>query len=112
MNATLVARRLDELTDRIAQLEHLLTDRFDDVLDIDGAAALLGRSRNALYQLTSTRNGRSPEVPHFKKCGRLYFRRSELLAWMTSDRVHSHDEVAEEARRLLAETKGKRRRTA
>lgn len=46
-------------------------------IGIDAAASILNLSRSTVYALTSRR-----KVPHYKRGGKLYFLRSELLAWL------------------------------
>lgn len=46
-------------------------------IDIDAAASILNLKRSTVYALTSKR-----KIPHYKRGGKLYFRTSELLAWL------------------------------
>jgi excisionase family DNA binding protein len=49
----------------------------DDVLDVRGAAALLGVGKNTLYEAA----GRG-QIPHRKVGRQLRFSRAALLAWL------------------------------
>ena len=79
---TLPAELVEQLAQRITQL---LRDQPRDPagagpwLDVDGACAYLGFSRDRLYKLTAAR-----AIPCRKKAGGqgLYFHRDELDAWM------------------------------
>ena len=53
------------------------------------AEAITGKSRSTLYKLAHWR-----KIPHAKVGGRLYFRRSELEAWLDSGRRATAEEIA------------------
>lgn len=61
------------------------------VLTTDEAAIFLGYQPQTLRALCMRK-----KVPYYKKGHRLYFKKSELEDWMTSDRRPSHDEVWKE----------------
>jgi excisionase family DNA binding protein len=66
------------------------------LIDVDEAAALLKLKRSTLYAHTSRR-----VIPHYKRGGKLYFLRSELIEWA----IQGRREVvtASEADRHIAE---------
>lgn len=94
---------------RLEAIERNLSDRPDDVIEIDGAAAMTGLSKSAIYQKTCSRNGQAPELPHYKAGKRLYFRRSELVRWMTRRAVKDREAIAKEAAHHSERTARKRR---
>jgi excisionase family DNA binding protein len=53
----------------------------EPLIGIDEAALIVGLKRSTLYALTSNR-----QIPHFKRGRKLYFRRSELIVWITQGR--------------------------
>lgn len=53
----------------------------EPLIGIDEAAKILGLKRTTLYSRTSNRT-----IPHYKRGGKLYFRRSELIEWLTQGR--------------------------
>lgn len=53
----------------------------EPLIGIDEASAILRLKRSTVYAHTSNRT-----IPHYKRGGRLYFRRSELLAWLAEGR--------------------------
>ncbi len=53
----------------------------EDLLDIEAAAILVKLKPSTIYTLTSRR-----QIPHIKKGNRLYFLRSELIAWLLQGR--------------------------
>jgi len=54
---------------------------FEDIISITEASQLLKLKVSTIYALTSARS-----IPHFKRGNRLYFLRSELLAWVLAGR--------------------------
>jgi excisionase family DNA binding protein len=61
----------------------------EPLIDIDEAASIVKLKRSTLYALTSRR-----QIPHYKRGGKLYFRRSELIDWLTQGRRPVVDEAA------------------
>ncbi len=58
------------------------------VLDIEEAALFTGYSVKGLYALTSKR-----QIPHYKRNGKLYFKKEELVAWMTEQKILTDKEM-------------------
>ena len=88
----------DDLNRRQYELltEHLLALRQDmkevqrllclskesgDILTLDQACIILGRSKSSIYKLTSNN-----KLPHFKIGRHLRFVRSEIIAWIDAHR--------------------------
>ncbi|MBU1369712.1 MAG: helix-turn-helix domain-containing protein [Bacteroidetes bacterium] len=64
-----------------------------EVLSLAEASQLTGISASDLYKRTSNRS-----IPFFKPSGKLiFFRRTELEAWLTSNRVSTVMEIEEKA---------------
>jgi excisionase family DNA binding protein len=53
----------------------------EPLIGIDEAASIVGMKRSTLYARTSNRS-----IPHYKRGGKLYFRRSELINWLVEGR--------------------------
>lgn len=70
------------------------------VVCVEEAAKLTGLAVNTLYEKTRTR-----EIPHYKKGKRLYFRPSELAAWVSTGRVRTREEIDALAATKLLEIK-------
>lgn len=68
-----------------------------DLLTISEAAKFLKLTVPTLYSKVSRR-----EIPVNKKGKRLYFSRSELLAWIKSGKKKTQFELSKEAERLLS----------
>lgn len=63
-----------------------------EVLSIEEAALLTGYKVKGLYTLTSEKR-----IPHYKKNGKLYFKKSELEAWLTENKVLTGAEIHSKA---------------
>ena len=63
----------------------------DEIGGLELAEAVTGLSRSTLYKKTHRR-----EIPHRSVGGRLYFRRSELEAWLDDGRRPMAEEIAHE----------------
>ena len=63
----------------------------DEIGGMELAEAVTGLSRSTLYKKTFRR-----EIPHRNVHGRLYFRRSELEAWLDAGRRPLAEEIAHE----------------
>lgn len=69
----------------------------EQILDAEGASELTGLSLSSLYAKTCSKHGLPPILPHFKQGKRVYFKRSELIAWMTSTRIKNREEIERDA---------------
>lgn len=73
----------------------------EDVLfDFLEMCNFLGIAQSTGYQRVSR-----GEIPHFKKGRRLYFRKSELVAWIESGRRKTNDDLNEIAEQYLRDYK-------
>lgn len=77
----------NRICQELAEIRALLAERTDEIMDVDAVRELTGLSRSAIYQKTSSRHGEPPELPHYKTGKRLYFKRSEIVQWMTQNKV-------------------------
>jgi len=62
-----------------------------EIMNIKQVSELLNISVATIYGKTSART-----IPHFKKGKRLYFKRDELLEWITLDKRKTTDELLRE----------------
>lgn len=83
---------LEDLSEKLDRIEALTLIGTKNVLDLEEAALYTGYSRGHLYRLTSGR-----QIPHFKKDRKLFFRKDELEAWLTENRVQSKAQIQEAA---------------
>lgn len=110
-----ITERLDRIEETLAKIcAALEQERGDEVLDIDGAVKLTGLSKSAIYGKTSWVEGQPPAIPHYKRGKRLYFKRSELEAWLTEnprmDRKRFEQAVADKMRELDDKRLSRRKR--
>jgi excisionase family DNA binding protein len=72
----------------------------EQAIGVEEAAKLTGLCVNTLYEKTRLR-----EIPHYKKGKRLYFRPSELAAWIGAGRIRTREETEALAATKLLEIK-------
>lgn len=91
----LIGRRLARLgwlpTDFLAEKAAEATQEIrqeTSVLTINGVAQLTGLSTATIYRLTSQK-----EIPHYKRGNKLYFRKSEIEAWLVGNKVFTNAEI-------------------
>lgn len=91
----------------ISELKKYIDERFDrleataligvkTLLTAEEAARYIGYAMKGLYELTYRKR-----IPHYKKNGKLYFKKSELDEWLTHDRVATVDEMNSRATTYL-----------
>ena len=86
---------MDEVIERLEKIEMLMRISGKSALDINECSAYTGISKTYLRHLTS-----GHIIPHYKKCGRLFFKKSELDEWMLQNRVPTDAEINELANKL------------
>ena len=64
----------------------------DEFVNVEGASAFINKAVPTIYDLVNKRL-----IPHYKRGKQLYFRRSELLAYIESGRRKTQAELAAEA---------------
>ena len=89
--------RLDRIEDLLSNVtEHKSSEsesEEDRLLNVREAARFLGDAVATLYGRTSKN-----EIPFYKRGKKVYFKKSELLAWIEQGRVKSQSEIMEETR--------------
>lgn len=83
--------------DRLDRLEHISLLAAKDVLNLDEAAMYTGFKKGFIYRLTSEKR-----IPHYKKGGKLLFRKDELEAWLTENKILSGAEINSRAETYTA----------
>lgn len=81
---------------RLERIETLIRIGVKNLLTTEECALWMGISEDRLRHLASDR-----EIPHYKKNGRLFFAKSEIEEWQTTDKVPSRYEIAEQATQYL-----------
>ena len=73
-----------------------------EILNFNDASTFLNYSKSYLYKLTHSR-----QIPHYKPNGKmLYFKRSDLEAWLLRNRVKTTGEIEQEAIDYVVKKKG------
>lgn len=91
-----------------SEIREFMEERFDrlqtatllaakNVIAVEEAAMLTGYTVKGIYTLTSEKR-----IPHYKKNGKLYFKKDELEAWMTENRVMTQREIDSKAQTYVA----------
>lgn len=86
---------MNEVIERLEKIEMLMRISGKSALDINECVAYTGISKTYLRHLTA-----GHVIPHYKKCGRLFFKKSELDEWMLQNRVPTDAEINELANKL------------
>ena len=85
--------RQDSILEKLSQIQNQLSVNTDKPLPFQEASEYLNISKSYLYKLTHSR-----QIPHYKPNGKkLYFKRSDLEAWLLRNRVKTADEIEQEA---------------
>lgn len=87
-----MAVTLEELSLKLDRIGELALIYAKTVLDLNEASLFTGFSTGHLYRLTSGR-----QIPHFKKNRKLYFKKSDLEAWLCADRILTTKEINSKA---------------
>ncbi len=83
----IILEKLNNIEKAIEKLNTQSTS--DDVfMNIEQVASFVGLSKATIYGLTHERC-----IPHFKTGKRLYFKKSEIVNWISSTKVKTKQEV-------------------
>lgn len=88
---SIVLDLLQKQAQQLANIESLL-NLSKAVLNLDEACRLTGLSKSHIYKLTCWQ-----KIPFYKQAKHLYFDRSELEAWLKTNRFKSSDELENDA---------------
>jgi len=77
----------EEILQKLNDIQKAVTLGVKEVFTIDEAAMYTGLAKSYLYKLTCTK-----QIPYYKN-GKVYFRKKELDAWMTCNRVATDMEI-------------------
>lgn len=94
-----LATKVDSIVEsyeNIISMSETQTQPKREYLTFSEACVYLGLSKAALYNMTSRR-----QIPHYKPNGKsLYFKESELIAWIENKRIKTASEIEAEAAKL------------
>lgn len=80
------------MEERFNRLEATTLIGVKNTLTAEEAAIYTGYTIKGIYTMTSQRR-----IPHFKKNGKLYFKKPELDEWMTDNRIMTDREINSKA---------------
>lgn len=83
----IILEKLNNIEKAIEKLNKA-SNNDDDFMNIEQAASFVGLSKATVYGLTHER-----KIPHFKVGKRLYFKKSDVVDWITSTKVKTKQEV-------------------
>ena len=90
------------ILEKLSKIESLYLQQPEQILSFNETCSFLGYSKSYLYKLTHSR-----QIPHYKPNGKkLYFKRSDLEAWLLRNRVKTADEIEQEAIDYVVKKKG------
>ena len=84
-------KQISILMDKLKRIEALTVLSAKTILTVEDVSALTGLSRARIYTLCSNK-----EIPHYKQ-GKLYFKRNELEAWQTANKIPTQAEIESKA---------------
>ena len=81
-----------KILEKLSKIESLYLQQPEQILSFNEACTFLDYSKSYLYKLTYSR-----QIEHYKPNGKkLYFKRSDLEAWLLRNRVKTADEIEQE----------------
>ena len=96
------------IMNKLIEIENLLKEKnvtttaTEEILNLENASLYVGISKSTIYKYTSTR-----EIPHFKRGKKLYFKKVELDAWLTTNKINSREEIDRLATEYILKNKRK-----
>jgi len=83
----------EQILEKLSKIESLYLQQPEQILSFNETCSFLGYSKSYLYKLTHSR-----QIIHYKPNGKkLYFKRSDLEAWLLRNRVKTAAEIEQEA---------------
>jgi len=91
-----------KVLEKLSKIESLYQQQPEQILSFNETCSFLGYSKSYLYKLTHARR-----IPHYKPNGKkLYFKRTDLEAWLLRNRVKTADEIEQESNDYVVKKKG------
>jgi len=101
--AFLTVGQLVSVLNRVIQKEQSQVKiTMPEIIGLKSVCELTGYSKAAIYQRTS-----KGLIPHFRREGRLLFRRDEIINWLTEHRVETQEEYMRRLNAKLLKRKGR-----
>ena len=83
---------LRTISERLDRIERATLMSAKPVIGVEEAALFTGFSVRGIYDMSHERR-----IPHYKRGGRLLFKKDELVAWMTTHKVKTTEQIDSEA---------------
>jgi excisionase family DNA binding protein len=64
----------------------------NEIMNLEQLAMYVNQSKSAMYKQTANRT-----IPFYKNGKRVYFKKSEIDAWLTKNKISTADEIEEKA---------------
>ena len=87
-----ILEKLNAIESAIEKLNATSNNSDDNFMDIKQVASFIGVSKVTVYGMTHKQT-----IPHFKVGKRLYFKKSDIINWITSSRVLTRQELNQKA---------------
>jgi predicted DNA-binding transcriptional regulator AlpA len=83
----IILEKLNSIEKAIEKLKAVSNDE-EDFMNIDQVSSFVGLAKPSVYGLVHKQ-----KIPYFKASSRLYFKKSEIVNWITSSRVKTKQEL-------------------
>ena len=83
----IIIEKLNSIEKAIGKLS-ITTKSEEDFMNIDQVSGFIGLAKPTVYGLIHKK-----KIPYFKASSRLYFKKSEIVNWITSSRVKTTQEL-------------------
>lgn len=87
----IILEKLNSIENAIEKL-NTVSNTDDDFMNIEEASSFLGFTKSSIYGMTHER-----KIPHFKVGKRLYFKKADIVNWITSTKITTKQELNERA---------------
>lgn len=92
---------LQRIWEVLQHIEELLEDQRGNggktIMNTDEVAKYTGYVKKYIYKLTGEK-----KIPHYKRGGKVFFRKEEIDQWMHENRVRTDDEIDQAASNYCA----------
>jgi len=103
MRISIILKIMETIQNEINEIKKFIREQTilrKEVLTLEEVSMYLGQSTSSIYKLTSKRG-----IPFYSPGGKkLYFKRTELDAWIYQSKVISSDEIESEVENYLNRT--------
>lgn len=90
------AETLDRIEERLRRIEMMLFELRDNgtksLMSVDEVSAYTGYKKRYVYKLAYEKR-----IPHYKRDGKLIFKREEIDKWLLENRVSTDSEITDAA---------------